>query len=357
MYFDSYHIARLVTIFTTAFVLAFILMPIWIAMLKKWNLGKVIRDSAVAPIMAKLHAHKSGTPAMGGLVIWGTVLILILAYRASCALNFDPVCSLSFLSRAQTRLPLGILISAGLIGLLDDYLNAKKIGPKGGGLRMRSRLISYTALGAIAAYWFYSRLEWDFIHLPFVGTFNIGWWYIPFFVLVFVATSFSANETDGLDGLAGGTFMTSFGVMAIISYAQGRLDLSAFCLAILGALLAFLWFNVPKASVFMGDTGSMALGSVLASVAMITNTALLLPIIAFPFVVESVSVLIQLASKKLFKRKVFLSSPFHHHLEAIGWSESQIVMRSWIVSIIFSAIGLILALADISRVTGLDSLT
>lgn len=351
MIFDSYHIARLVMIFATAFVLAFALMPLWIAILKRWNLGKAIRDSAVAPIMARLHAGKAGTPSMGGLVIWGTVLLLILTYRAACYVDFMPVCSLSFFSRAQTRLPLGILLAAGLIGLLDDYLNAKKIGPKGGGLRMRARLLSYAAIAAVAAFWFFSRLDWDFIHLPFIGTFNVGWWYIPFFVIVFVATSFSANEMDGLDGLVGGTFMTSFGVMAIISYAQGRLDLAAFCLAILGALLAFLWFNVPKASIFMGDTGAMALGSVLAAVAMITNTALLLPVIAFPFVVESLSVLIQITSKKLFKRKVFHSAPIHHHLEAIGWQESQIVMRSWIISIMFAAIGLILALADVSRWT------
>lgn len=351
MIFDSYHVARLVMIFATAFTLAMVLMPLWIAALKRWNLGKAIRDSAVAPIMAKLHAGKAGTPSMGGLVIWGTTLLLILFYRGACWMNVDSICSLSFLSRAQTRLPLGILIAAGLIGLLDDYLNAKKIGPKGGGLRMRSRLLSYAAIGAVAAYWFFSRLEWDFIHVPFMGTFNVGWWYIPFFVFVFVATSFSANEMDGLDGLVGGTFMTGFGVMAIISYAQGRLDLAAFCLAILGALLAFLWFNVPKASIFMGDTGAMALGSVLAAVAMITNTALLLPVIVFPFVVESLSVLIQITSKKLFKRKVFHSAPIHHHLEAIGWQESQIVMRSWIISMMSAAIGLILALADVSRWT------
>lgn len=349
MSLDTYHIARLVSIFATAFLCAFVLMPIWIALLRRWRMGKAIRDDKSAPIMAALHAAKAGTPTMGGLVIWGTVLILILVYRASCAFDIQPMCSLSFMSQAQTRLPLGILLAAGLLGLLDDYLNIRKIGPHGGGLRMRSRLISYMAIGAMGAYWFMSRLQWDFVHVPFMGTFNIGWWYIPFFIFVFVATSFSANETDGLDGLAGGTFMTSFAAMAIISYSQGRLNLAAFCLAILGALLAFLWFNVPKASVFMGDTGSMALGSVLAAVAMITNTALLLPIIVLPFVIESLSVLIQLTSKKFFKRKVFKSTPIHHHLEAIGWGEAQIVMRSWIISIMVASLGVIIALVDISR--------
>ena len=349
MFLDSYHIARLSTIFATAFLVAFIAMPLWIATLRKWKVGKAIRDAASAPIFAKMHAAKAGTPAMGGLVIWGTVLFLILAYRMACYFDFSPFCSLSFLSRAQTRLPLGILVAAGLLGLLDDYLNAKKIGPKGGGLRMRVRLISYTAIGVIGAYWFYRLLDWDFIHFPFIGTFHVGWWYVPFFVFVFVATSFSANETDGLDGLAGGTFMTSFGAMAIISFAQGRLDLAALCLAILGALLAFLWFNVPKASIFMGDTGAMSLGSVLAAIAMITNTALLLPIIVLPFVIEAISVIIQIFSKKIFKKKVFRSAPIHHHLEAIGWQESQIVMRSWIISMICASIGVVIALMDLSR--------
>jgi phospho-N-acetylmuramoyl-pentapeptide-transferase len=351
-FLESYHVARLVTIFATGFLVAFIAMPIWIAALRRWKFGKTIRDSKTAPIASKLHENKAGTPAMGGLVIWGTVIFLLLAYRAACYIDFEPLCTLSFLSRAQTRLPLGILLGAGLIGLLDDYLNARKIGPHGGGLRMRVRLISYTSIALVGAYWFFSRLDFDFIHVPFMGTFNIGWWYVPVFVFIVVATSFSANETDGLDGLAGGTFMTSFGAMAIIALFQNRIDLAAFCLAILGALLAFLWFNVPRASVFMGDTGAMALGTVLAAVAMLTNTALLLPIIAFPFVVESLSVIIQVISKKVFKRKVFRSSPLHHHLEAIGWQESQIVMRTWIISIMVGAIGVVLALIDTTRIAG-----
>ncbi len=350
MFIDSYHVARLVMIFATSFLVAFIAMPIWITALRKMKCGKSLRDTATAPIAAKLHALKAGTPAMGGLVIWGTVLVLLLAYRTACYFDFEPLCTLSFLSRAQTRLPLGILLAAGLLGLVDDYMNAKKIGPHGGGLRMRVRLISYTLIAAVGSYWFFSVLDWDFIHVPFMGTFNIGWWYIPVFIFIFVATSFSANETDGLDGLAGGTFMTAFGAMAIISFYQGRIDLAAFCLAILGALLAFLWFNVPKASIFMGDTGAMSMGCVLAAVAMITNTALLLPIIALPFVVESLSVMIQVTSKKLFKRKVFRSAPIHHHLEATGWQESQIVMRSWIISIMVAALGVILALIDTTRV-------
>jgi phospho-N-acetylmuramoyl-pentapeptide-transferase len=346
---DSAAIARLVTIAATAFVFAFLAMPVWIAALRRWNLGKSIRTEDAAPVMSKLHAGKAGTPAMGGFVVWMTVLALILLYRAACYFDIPYVCQLSFLSRAQTRLPLGILVGAGLLGLLDDWLNAKKIGPKGGGLRMRFRLLSYAAIALLGAWWFFSRLEWDFVHIPFVGIFEIGWVFIPFFALVTIATSFSVNETDGLDALAGGPLVAGFGAMAVIAWSQGRIDLAAFCAAILGALLAFLWFNTPPASVFMGDTGAMSLGSVLAAVAIITNTALLLPIIGLPFVLESLSVIIQVISKKVFGRKVFKSSPLHHHLEAIGWPETTIVMRAWIISLACAAIGVILALADPTR--------
>ncbi|HWR00069.1 MAG TPA: phospho-N-acetylmuramoyl-pentapeptide-transferase [Candidatus Methylomirabilis sp.] len=342
-------VARVVAISATSFVVAIILMPVWIGILRRWKMGKSIRDASSAPVMAKLHAAKAGTPTMGGLVIWGTVVLLLIVYRAACYFDVPYVCTLSFLSRAQTRLPLGILIAAGAIGLLDDYLNVRKIGPHGGGIRMRFRLLSYTLVALAGAYWFMSRLGWDFVHVPFIGTFNIGWWYAPFFMLVVVATSFSVNETDGLDGLAGGPLMTSFGAMAFIAWAQGRIDLASFCVAILGALLAFLWYNVPPARIFMGDTGAMALGTVLAVVAMITNTALLLPVIGLPFVVESLSVIIQVTSKRFFGRKVFRSSPLHHHLEAIGWPEQQIVMRTWIISFMCAALGVILAFVDPTR--------
>lgn len=346
MHFDGFQVARLVAIALTSFVVAFIAMPIWITFLRRFGFGKSIRDSGSAPIMSRMHQGKAGTPAMGGFVIWGTVLFLILVYRAACFFEFDTLCNLTFLSRAETRLPLGILVGAGLVGLLDDYLNARKLGPKGGGLRMRARLISYTAIALVGAWWFFARLGWDFVHVPFVGTYNIGLWFVPFFVLIVVATSFSVNETDGLDGLAGGSLMASFGAMAVIAFSQERLFLAAFCVAILGALMAFLWFNVPPASVFMGDTGAMALGTTLAAVAIITNTALLLPIIGLPFVIESLSVILQLFWKKVFHKKLFQSSPLHHHLEAVGWPEQQIVMRAWIISFMVAAMGVIFALVD-----------
>jgi phospho-N-acetylmuramoyl-pentapeptide-transferase len=346
---DTGSVGRIITITATSFIVGMFAMPVWIRILQRLKMGKSIRDAESAPVMSKLHAAKEGTPTMGGVVIWVTILFLSLLYRAACYFNIPGICHLSFLSRAQTRLPLGLLIAAGLIGLLDDYLNVRRIGPNGGGLKMRHRLLSYSAVALVGAYWFFSRLQWDFVHVPFVGTFNIGWWFILFFIFIVTATSHAVNLTDGLDGLAGGPLMTGFGAMVLISWSQGRYDLAAFCGAIVGALLAFLWFNVPPATVMMGDTGAMALGTTLAAVAMITNTALLLPIIGLPFVVETLTVIMQMTSKKVRKKKLFISSPLHHHLEAVGWPEQQIVMRAWIISIMCAVLGVILVFLDPTR--------
>jgi len=180
-----------------------------------------------------------------------------------------------------------------------------------------------------------------------VGDVSLGVWYPLFFVLVIVATSFSVNETDGLDGLAGGVLLASFSAFAAIAFARGQTDLAAFCGAIAGALAAFLWFNVNPARFFMGDTGAMALGVTLGIVAMLTDTALLLPVIGSVFVLESLSVIIQITSKKLRGgKKIFRSAPVHHHFEAIGWPEPKIVMRAWIIANMSAVVGLVLALAD-----------
>ena len=169
---------------------------------------------------------------------------------------------------------------------------------------------------------------------------QIGLWYIPLFIFVIVASAFSTNETDGLDGLAGGVLLFSFTALTAVAFILERYHLAAFGGATIGALLAFLWHNIYPARFFMGDTGSMSLGITLGVIAMLTNTALLLPFFAVILVVESLSVIIQMMSKKLFGRKIFHSTPIHHHFEALGWPESQITMRFWIVSAVFSTLGL-----------------
>ncbi|MFA6551426.1 MAG: phospho-N-acetylmuramoyl-pentapeptide-transferase [Patescibacteria group bacterium] len=313
--------------------------------LYKYKLGKSIRNNGTTPIFTKLHKDKEGTPTMGGLIIWVTVLVLALAFfYAAKFVDLDFFQQMNFLTRSQTLLPLGCLVAAALVGLIDDILDIRGKGK--GGMRVRQRLIIYTLIAIVGALWFYYKLDWDLLHIPFVGNWQVGLWYIPIFVFVIVATAFSVNQIDGLDGLAGGTLLTAFGAYGIIAFVQGKFDLAAFCGVIIGALIAFLWFNIKPARFFMGDTGAMSLGVTLGIIAMLTNQALLLPVIGILFVVEALSSIIQVVSKKLRGKKIFLSSPIHHHLEAVGWPEYKIVMRFWLISGIAAVIGLILFLLD-----------
>ncbi|MBU0614346.1 phospho-N-acetylmuramoyl-pentapeptide-transferase [Patescibacteria group bacterium] len=344
---DTFAIEKMLTLATIAFAIAILWTPFLTHFLYKYKLGKSIRDKKKAPKFYEMHKIKSGTPTMGGVLVWGTVLIVALFFAA--ANYFMPetyIGHMNFLTREQTWLPIFALVSAGVIGLADDFFNVRKIGTNGGGIDIRHRLLLYAIVAAIGAWWFYSKLDWDLFHVPFVGDFNIGLWYIPMFILVIVGTSFSVNQTDGLDGLAGGTLASSFGALAIISVLQERYELAALCAVIMGALLAFLWFNIYPARFFMGDTGAMSLGITLGIIAMMTNTALFLPIIGFVFVVEAVTTIIQLISKKFFGKKVFLVAPIHHHFEAKNWPEPKVVMRFWVISWIASGIGIVLVLLD-----------
>lgn len=339
------NVSRVVGVAILAFGTAFWLTPFLTHYLYKYKFGKNIRSDGNTPIYSKLHAQKAGTPVGGGIIIWGAVLLLAivfsvldLAFPNSFARHFD------FLSRAQTLLPLGALIASALVGFIDDYFNVRRIGPKGGGLNIRHRLALYTVVAAFGAWWFFFKLEWSVIHIPAVGDIEIGWWYIPLFMFVIVATAFSVNEADGLDGLAGGITLFCFGAYTALAFAMGRVELAMLCAAISGGLLAFLWFNVYPARFFMGDTGAMSLGTTLGVIAMLTNSAFVLPIIAFPLVLESASVIIQVLSKKIRKKKVFLSAPLHHHFEALGWPETKVTMRFWIVAAVSASLGLVVGL-------------
>lgn len=346
---DVFIVGKILTLTTLAFLLTIAWTPLWTNFLYKFKMGKSLRSKKQAPIFNKMHNDKAGTPTMGGVLIWGTVLIM--AFVFSIVMVFYPDSTLArfnFLSRGQTWLPLAALVAAGCIGLLDDYFNVRRIGKNGGGVDIRDRLLLYTAVALIGSWWFYVKLGWDMLHIPFYGDLAIGWLYIPLFVLVIVGTSFSVNQTDGLDGLAGGTLVTAFSAYAVIAVLQGRFDLAAFCGVIAGALLAFLWFNIYPARFFMGDTGAMSMGVTLGVVAMLTNTAVILPIIGFVFVIEAITTIIQLLSKKLRKgKKVFLVAPIHHHFEALGWPEPKVVMRFWVISWISAAIGLIIVILDL----------
>jgi len=338
-------VTRVFVIATITFLTAFSLTPLLTHFLYKYKFGKSIRDTGDTPIYSKLHAKKAGTPVGGGIIVWGTVFLLAIIFSVlNLVFPNSITSSLNFLSRPQTLLPLGALVASALVGLIDDFLNVKKIGPSGGGIGVKQRLMLYTVVAAFGAYWFFFKLEWSIIHVPGVGDYEIGWWYVPLFMLVIVATAFSVNEADGLDGLAGGILMFCFGAYTALAFALGRVELAMFCAAIVGALLAFLWFNVYPARFFMGDTGAMSLGTTLGVIAMLTNSALVLPIIAFPLVVESGSVIIQVLSKKWRGKKVFLSAPIHHHFEALGWPETKVTMRFWIIAAISASTGLVVGL-------------
>lgn len=338
-------VSRVFAILAIYFAVAMILTPLLTHFLYKYKIGKQIRADGDTPVFTALHKKKAGTPTMGGLLIWAVVAILAILFWLFSGLVDDPLLrNINFLDRAQTFLPLGILVLAGLVGAIDDIMGVLRIGPKGGGLRIRDRILLYLFVAVIGAYWFYFKLGWDMVHIPAIGDFYIGIWYIPLFIFVIVATSFSLNETDGLDGLAGGVILPAFGVFGAIAFAQGKVELAMFCAAIIGTLLAFLWFNVHPARFIMGDTGSMALGVTLGTIAMLTNSFLILPFVCFILVVESLSVIIQLASKKFRHKKVFLSSPIHHHFEALGWPECKVTMRFWIIAWVMAAIGLVIGL-------------
>ncbi|MFH1412626.1 MAG: phospho-N-acetylmuramoyl-pentapeptide-transferase [bacterium] len=345
---DVFIIVKILFLSTLAFIFTIAWTPFWTNILYKNKLGKKIRNNGKTPIFSKLHASKSGTPTMGGVLIWVTVAFFCIAfYYLSQWSSWEIWQNLNFLSRTETLLPLGALVASALVGLLDDWLDVKGKGVfGGGGLKIRHRLIIYALIALIGALWFYFKLDWDQFSIPFLQSYNLGWWYILVFIFVLVATAFSVNETDGLDGLAGGVLLTCFSSYAVISFALAKYDLAVFCAVIVGALLAFLWFNIKPARFYMGDTGAMSLGITLGIIAMLTDTAVFLIVIGFVFVIESLSVIIQMLSKKIRGKKIFLSAPIHHHLEAKGWPEYKIVMRFWVIGGIASALGLCLFLLD-----------
>ena len=343
-----FYIVKILLLSTLAFIFAVAVTPTLTNFLYKYKLGKKIRNGGQTPVFSKLHAHKAGTPTMGGVLIWGTVLLFMVLFSFLADVMPGEIFKyLNFFSRSETLLPLGVLVASAIIGLVDDWLDVSGRGVfGGGGLKLKHRLLIYTLIAAAGAALFYFKLDWTVFHIPFFGNLEISWWYIPVFIFIIVATSFSVNETDGLDGLAGGTLMIAFIAYGIISFALGRYELAAFCGVIIGALLAFLWFNIPPARFYMGDTGAMSLGVTLGVIAMLTNSALLLPFIGFIFLIESLSVIIQTISKRCRHKKVFISSPIHHHYQAIGWPESKVVMRFWVIAALGAVLGLIIFFVD-----------
>jgi phospho-N-acetylmuramoyl-pentapeptide-transferase len=340
------HVPHLVFIFfylSISFFLVFILTPFFLKLMTKMHMGKMIRENAVdgsvAKIFRSLHLKKEGTPSMGGVLIWGGVALVVFFSRA---LSFFGIIEQSLLNRGQTYLPLFTLLTVGLLGLFDDYLNSK--GKINKGITAKVKMAWLFLFSAMGSFWFYFKLDYNSIHIPRLGDFHIGWLYIPLFILVIIASSNAVNITDGLDGLAGGLLLIAFTSFGVIAYFKGLYILAGFCGAVSGALVAFLWFNVPPAKYFMGDTGALSLGATLGVIAMLTNSVFVLPLIGGIFVIETLSVILQLFWKKFFKRKLFLVAPIHHHFEKLKWPEHNVVMRFWIGGGILAVIGLIIGI-------------
>jgi len=308
--------------------------------------GKKALTGGEAVIFNELHKDKEvGTPRMGGILVWGSTLTLaLLFWLLAEVFNQDLFTKLNFVSQNQTWIPIFTLLAAALLGLADDLSQIWGTGKYfSGGIPLLTRILVVAAIGFVGAYWFYYKLEFNSVYVPGYGALIIGALYIPLFITVMIAT-FSGGVIDGIDGLAGGVMAAIFAAYSGIAFFQNQIDLAAFCGVIMGALLAFLWFNIPPARFYMGETGMLGLTTTLTVIAFLTDSVLVLPIIAFPLVAASGSDIIQIASKKFLGRKVFRVAPIQHHFEALGWPSYKVTMRFWVVSTICAVLGMVITL-------------
>jgi phospho-N-acetylmuramoyl-pentapeptide-transferase len=332
----------------TAFALAvggltFLVTVIWggpfIEVLRRLRIGKQVRVE-----IADVHSSKIGTPTMGGLLILFPVLVVTLGLNIANLVVQD-------ITGRSILLPLAVLVYFGLLGALDDWEGVRGDRAVGLGIPARFKFAAQLvgALGVALA--LYYVLDTRSLAIPGIPVkFNMGLLYIPIAVFAIVSTSNAVNLTDGLDGLAGIITASAFAAYGVIAQLQGQVYLVQFCFVMVGACFAFLWFNAHPAQLFMGDTGSLALGATLGTVALMTGQWLILPIIVIIPVAETASVILQVASAQLSRRllgedrRIFRRTPLHHHFELSGWSETQIVQRFWLVEILASLVGIALAL-------------
>jgi phospho-N-acetylmuramoyl-pentapeptide-transferase len=338
---SAFNVFRYITFRTgaatlTALFIAFMVGPPLIRALERLRVGQPIRD--IGPD----HQSKEGTPTMGGLLILLSLLVSVLLW--------------SNLDNRFVWIVIGITSGYGLLGFIDDYRKVKE--GHSGGISARAKLFWQTVMALGVALAIYADPDFDaHLAVPFFKNFtpHLGIFYVPFAAFVIVATSNGVNLTDGLDGLAIGPVLIAAGTFLILSYAAGHVGiadylaikyvpgsghLAIFCGALIGGGLGFLWFNASPAQLFMGDVGSLALGGALGTIAVLIRQEFLLPIVGGIFVVETLSVMIQVASFKMTGKRVFLMAPIHHHYEKLGWPEQKIVVRFWIVSAILGLVAL-----------------
>ncbi len=348
-------IVRVLVPAAASFIIGIVLTPLlthYLYKYKAWkkSAGKIAYDGRVAEEFNRLHiGNEVRAPRMGGIVVWASVLFTTLGIAALAAVL--PLAEqLNFLSRSQTWIPLAALLVGALAGLIDDLY---VIRPGGQGLSLRVRLLVVFLLSLFIGWWFWDKLDVIAVNVPFGAPLEIGIFVVPFFILLSLAL-YASGVIDGIDGLSGGVFATIFASYTVIAFVQEQTDLAAFSAAIVGGLLAFLWFNIPPARFYMSDTGTMGLTLALATIAFMTDSlgggvgVAVLPIIGFLLVVTVASDILQLVWKKAFGRKIFRIAPLHHHFEAIGWPGTKVVMRYWVLSVVFSFAGVILAIAALS---------
>lgn len=314
-----------------AFILGLVVGGPYINLLRRLRMGKQIRREG-----PKSHYAKQGTPTLGGVLIIAVVgalwlLVFVLLQEPQ---RGDFV--------AQTIVPIGALVAVGVLGFIDDYVNIVY----GVGVRGRHKLVWQLVVAVVAALYIQRHFAITGVFVPLVGEIEIG---APIFVALavfaIISTSNGVNLIDGLDGLSGGTLVFAFLSFAFIAAARGYPWLVVICAGTVGALLAFLWFNAHPAEVIMGDVGSLALGAMLATIALTTGFILLLPVAGLLYVVENLSVIIQVGSFKIRGKRVFRMAPIHHHFELIGWPEQKVTIRFWLVGAVAGIAAAILAFA------------
>lgn len=333
---------------TPAFTRNFYKYKMWKRSARTENLDGVSAD------FSKIHntEHEVSTPRVGGMIIWVSVALAVALIFALSRLFPDGLFGgaesifgqLNFFSRSQTVVPLGAFFLAAIIGLMDDFLQIFGQGSyaKDPLIYRKIKILFVTLIALAIGFWFHYKLDFSSIHIPFGGAWELGRWFIPLFVVVMLGT-FSSSVIDGLDGLAGGVLASCFSAYAVIAFLGHQYDIAALSGAIAGGTLAFLWFNVPPARFYMGESGMLALTVVLSVIAFLTDAVLLLPLIALPLVATSLSVILQVnVYKYCGKRRVFRVAPLHHHFQALGWPREKVVMRYWIVSIVCAFTGVIL---------------
>jgi len=313
--------------------ITFILTVVWgqplIRILRWLKVGDSIRVE-----MPDRHISKIGTPTMGGVMFFIPVILVTAIMNAVTLLGLKP-------GGRSILLPLGAMVLFGILGSVDDWLKLRRKE----GVRARYKFLIQIALAGVVAYGLYAVLEVPHLFLPGIsGEIDLGWFFIPIAMFIIVSETNAVNFTDGMDGLAGLISATAFATYGGIAIVQGQTFLAQFCFSLVGALFGFLWFNAHPAQLFMGDIGSMALGSTLGIVALMTGHWILLPIIAIIPMSEVLSVVIQVAYFKLTGgKRIFKMAPIHMHFELSGWSETQIVQRFWLITLLFSMIGVALA--------------